>query len=404
MKPLLSIYHYLWARLSSIWYRFPSRRIKVIGITGTKGKSTTAELISAILETADLKTALSSTVRFKVGEKSQDNKLKMSLPGRGFIQRFLRQAVHANCDWAIIEMTSEGARQFRHKFIDLNAFIFTNLAPEHIESHGSYEAYRQAKVGIARELERSPKAGRALIVNGDDKEAKYFSNIKAEKQIAYHLSDLEPIKETARGTEFNFCEQTIVTKLIGKFNLYNILAAMTFAETQGIAPEIIKEAVEQFGGVRGRMEQVGWQDFEVLVDYAHTPDSLRQVYEAFPGRKKICVLGGAGGGRDKWKRSEIGKIAEKHCDKIILTDEDPYDEDPEEIVKDITAGIKKAKPQVIMDRRLAIREAISRARAGDVVLITGKGTDPYIMGPNGSKTPWDDAAIAHEELEKLKTS
>ena len=159
------IYHYLLAFLGAVYYRFPSKRIKVVAITGTKGKTTTVELVNAILEEAGFKTALASTLRFKIGEKSEDNKFKMTMPGRFFLQNFLRKAVGTGCDWAVIEMSSEGAKQFRHKFIDLDALIFTNLAPEHIESHGSYQKYLEAKLSIAKALEESSKKEKVIVSN-----------------------------------------------------------------------------------------------------------------------------------------------------------------------------------------------------------------------------------------------
>lgn len=394
--------YYLLALLSALYYRFPSRQIRVVAVTGTKGKSTTVELIGTILEEAGYRVALSSTVRFKIGEHSENNLFKMTMPGRGFLQHFLRRSVRAGCEYAVIEMTSEGARQSRHKFIELDAFIFTNLTPEHIESHGSYEAYRQAKLDIAQALVGSRKPARVMVINGDDQEAPRFLALEGPEKMSFHLKQLEPITTTERGTEFVFENVKMVTKLPGRFNLHNLLAAMTFARSQGISLEIIKEAVEKFGGVRGRMEPVGWQDFRVIVDYAHTPDSLRQVYETFPRERKIAVLGGTGGGRDKWKRPLMGQIAAEYCDLIILTNEDPYDERPEQIIQEIAAGIKNKDYKIILDRRLAIREALRQVCAGDVVLITGKGTDPYICGPRGSKIPWSDAAVAHEELERLK--
>jgi UDP-N-acetylmuramoyl-L-alanyl-D-glutamate--2,6-diaminopimelate ligase len=142
------------------------------------------------------------------------------------------------------------------------------------------------------------------------------------------------------------------------------------------------------------------QDFSVIIDYAHTPDSLQKLYDVFKGTRRICVLGNTGGGRDTWKRDEMAKIAEKECDEIILTNEDPYDDNPKKIVEDMATAIKHKKPHVIMDRREAIARAISLARSGDSVLITGKGTDPYIMGPNNTKIPWSDTEVAREELKK----
>ena len=386
MERIKSIYHYLWAIGSACYYLFPSRKIFVIGITGTKGKTTTAEILSAILEAAGEKTALSSTLRFKSGTRSERNLKKMTMPGRHFLQRFLYKAVKEKSSYAVIEMTSEGAKQFRHKFIYMNALIFTNLSPEHIESHGSYEKYRQAKLAIVEELNHSPKRPRTIVVNNDDTEAgQFLAAAKVEKKLTYGLKNNFPYK----------------TRLPGDFNRLNILAAAALTKSIGLDDKIISKAVEEFKGVRGRMEKIDNNlGVEIYVDYAHTPDSLEKAYKALEEKSKVCVLGSAGGGRDKWKRPEMGAIASRHCRKIILTDEDPYDEDPRVIVRDIASGIKRGDFSVIMDRREAIREAINEARRGEVIMVTGKGTDPYIMGAEGSKIPWDDAEVIREELKK----
>ena len=163
-------YHYSLALAGALFYGFPGRKIKVIGITGTKGKTSTAEILSAILEEAGYSTAIISTLRFKIGKTEERNLFKMTMPGRGFVQKMLRRAVSAKCDFAIIEMTSEGAKFYRHKFTYPNAAIFTNISPEHIESHGSYEKYLSAKLKIAEELSRSPKKSKIIVVNADDKE------------------------------------------------------------------------------------------------------------------------------------------------------------------------------------------------------------------------------------------
>ena len=401
---LAPIYHYKLALLGAILYRFPSKKIKVVGVTGTKGKTTTVELINAILEEAGQKTALAGTLRIKVGEKSEPNKFKMTMPGRFFVQRFLRRAVSAKCDWAILEMTSEGTELFRHKFLDLDALVFTNLSPEHIESHGSYENYVAAKLKIAKALATSHKNNKTIIVNNDDKEAEKFLGTDVPKKITYSLDRAKPFSTTDHDVSLTLDGKKIIVGIPGEFNIYNILAAVAFAKSQRINPEIVRKALEKFKGVRGRVEKVDeGQNFSVVVDYAHTPDSLLKLYQAFGDAKKICVLGGTGGGRDRWKRKEMGRIADEHCSRIILTNEDPYDEDPRQIVGNISEGIRKAPQMVIMDRRQAIARAFESAKKGDVVLITGKGTDPYIMGPQGSKLPWDDATVAREELKKLKT-
>ena len=414
------IYHYKMALFGAVLYRFPSRKIKVVAVTGTKGKSSVTEILSAILEEAGLKTAVSNTIRFKIGDKSEDNLHKMSMPGRFFMQRFLRGAADAKCKYAIIETTSQGAMFLRHKFIDFDALIFTNLTPEHIEAHGSYEKYVAAKLSIAEALSKSKKEKTTLVVNGDNKESAKFLEKDMKEKYVYTLYDARPYDLLDEEIDFTFRGTRIHSKLRGEFNLHNILAAATYAEAEGIKIDTIKTAVEKFDSIRGRVEEIKCgQGFDVIVDYAHTPDSLQKLYNAFKNRRKICVLGNTGGGRDVWKRDEMARIAEQECDEIILTNEDPYDDDPVKIVEDMAAAITKKTPRIIMDRREAIRKALELAKAETsnnsrivtersrlhgnhlAVLITGKGTDPFIMGQNGAKIPWSDTGVVKEELEKL---
>lgn len=409
-KKLQPFYHYALAFLAAFLYRFPSQDLKVVGITGTKGKTSTAELVSAILEAAGHKTALAGTLRFKIGDETKPNLFKMTMPGRFFMQRFLRRAADAKCDWAVLELTSEGAKQSRHAFIELDALVFTNLAPEHIESHGSYEAYRDAKLRLARALEKSTKPNRAIVANADDKEGEKFLAVHGVRKFPFRLREIGGHKLTDSGVELVFKGEHVHSPLPGLFNVYNIMAAATFADSQEISSDIIKKGVEGVLIIKGRAEEIrAGQKFTVVVDYAHTPDSLRAVYEAYEGKKKICVLGNTGGGRDAWKRPEMGRIADECCSRVILTDEDPYDEDPKKIVQEMASGMHKQKPEIIMDRRAAIARALLLAqqfqkqhKEKTAVLITGKGTDPYIMGPNGSKLAWSDASVAREEISKLR--
>lgn len=410
-------YHYCLALWGGLRNKFPSRNIKVVAVTGTKGKTTTTELVSAILEEAGFKTALASTLRFKIGKESERNLFKMTMPGRSFLQNFLREAVEEKCDWAVIEMSSEGAKQFRHKFISLDALIFTNISPEHIESHGSYENYLAAKLSIAKSLEKSWKKNKVLVVNKDSQDADKFLAMNIEKKIAFTIGDAKPFTLKEDSSELNIFRERIVTKLAGEFNAYNILAAAMFAKSQGISPEVIKRAIEKFEGVPGRLEKVKIDasqfpaevraqfpsgriepPYTVIVDYAHTADSLEKLYKVFPNSRKICVLGSCGGGRDTWKRPQMGKVAAENCDVIILTNEDPYDEDPLAIINDVAKGMGRRKYRIILDRREAIRTAIAEAKKGNVILISGKGTDPFIMGPNGAKEPWSDYEVAREEI------
>lgn len=380
-------YHYSLALSAALFYGFPSKNIKVIAVTGTKGKSTTTEIINSILEEAGFKTALSNTIRYKIGKNSTSNKFKMSMPGRFFVQKLIKNAVKENCDFVVLEITSQGTLQYRHKFIELNALVFTNISPEHIESHGSYEKYLNAKLEIAKELSKSNKRPRIIIANGDDKESSKFLAFEAE------------IKKT-----FNKNNPTPQSSLIGEFNKYNILAAITLAKAFNIKEEYIDKAILNFKEIPGRVQFIkAGQNFDVIIDYAHTPDSLKKLYGAFENKRKICILGGTGGGRDNWKRKEMGQIADTYCDEIILTNEDPYDENPDQIIRDVAEGIKNKKPKIIMDRREAIYTGIKSAKSGigDTILITGKGTDPFIMGPNDTKIPWSDAEVAKEELSKL---
>lgn len=395
-------YHFILAAIGTVIYRKPSRHIYVIGITGTKGKSSTTEFVNAALEGAGKKTAILSTIRFKIGDKARPNKFKMTMPGRFFTQKFLRDAVDAGCEYAIIEMTSEGARFYRHLGIEMDALIFTNLSPEHIESHGSFKKYKQAKLRLVNHLAKSNKPVRISIANTDNEHAHSFLISPIEKNIGYSLKHTHILSETSNESVIEYAGEKITIPLPGKFNISNALAALTLANELGIPVNESKKGIEALSLIRGRVEKIECgQNFTVIVDYAHTDDSLRKLYETFPSSRKIAVLGSTGGGRDGWKRPVLGKIADEYCQDIIITNEDPYDEDPQKIINEVASGVTSHTPLLIIDRREAIAKAISIANTGDTILITGKGTDPYIMGPNGTKEVWDDAQIVREELEKF---
>ncbi|NCN52742.1 UDP-N-acetylmuramoyl-L-alanyl-D-glutamate--2,6-diaminopimelate ligase [Candidatus Parcubacteria bacterium] len=400
-------YHYCFAVLGAVIYRIPSKEITVIGVTGTKGKSTTVELINAIFEADGHRTAVAGTIRFKIGEKSERNMYKMTMPGRFFVQKFLRDAVDAGCEVAIIEMTSEGVKQFRHSFIHLDALVFTNLSPEHIESHGSYEKYIAAKLKLAEALEVSKKRPRFMVANADDDHGSDFLKAHVEHSLPYSLEDLELHTLNREDVSLVLEGTTIRVPLVGLFNVYNALAAITVARAFCIPLPTIAKALAELSPVKGRVERFKMpagskKKVTAVVDYAHTPDSLEKLYQAFPKDVKVCVLGNTGGGRDTWKRPEMGRIASEYCEKIILTNEDPYDEDPRKIINDMVRGVEdESKLEIIMDRREAIRAALQGAPDGGVVLISGKGTDPYIMGPHNTKMPWSDAKVVQQEMGAL---
>src|SRR3990167_2070952 len=394
-QPILNFYHLAFAYCGALLTGFPSQKLVVIAVTGTKGKSTTVELIRAILTEAGHTVAVASTIRFAIGRDSEPNLFKMTMPGRAYLQFFLARAVRAGATHAVLEMTSEGARQFRHKGIVLDALVFTNLAPEHIESHGGLEKYKEAKLSLARHLESSSKRPRIIVANADDSVGKEFLKAGVETQAPFILRDAEPYHVDEHSVRFLWRGGAIFVPLPGGFNLKNCLAALALGEVLKIPVGVMKKALEHVGPIPGRVERVErGQEFSVIVDYAHTPDSLRALYEASPGKRRICVLGSTGGGRDSWKRPEMGRIADEFCDVAILTEEDPYDEDPHKIVDEVAKGFVRRKPRIIPERRAAIRDALKEAHRGDVVLITGKGTDPFIMGPRGQKQVWSDKKVA----------
>jgi UDP-N-acetylmuramoyl-L-alanyl-D-glutamate--2,6-diaminopimelate ligase len=403
VRPLRPAYHFALAWLMSLTYGFPARKLTVIGVTGTKGKSTTAEMLFAILRAAGHKTALISTIRFAIENDSEPNRYKMTLQGRGFAQAFMHRALKAGCTHLVIEVTSESVLQYRHWFLGLDGLIVTNIQKEHIESHGSFENYVAAKQVIVDTLVHSSKRVRVLVANTDILESRLFLSAPVSKAIGFSERELVDLVSDDHHTSFRYEGTHIVLPLPGAFNAMNALAAIKLCETFGVRVSDAAAALRALPPVRGRVERIEMgQPFIAVVDYAHTPDSLTALYGAFPTQRKICVLGNTGGGRDTWKRPEMGKIADATCDKVILTNEDPYDEDPRAIVDAMAQGMKRA-PDIIMDRRDAIRAALTAARPGDVVLISGKGTDPYIMGPNGAKTPWSDADVVREELARLSS-
>jgi UDP-N-acetylmuramyl-tripeptide synthetase len=285
--------------------------------------------------------------------------------------------------------------------LDLDGLIVTNIQREHIESHGSFANYVAAKRVIVDTLVHSPKHRRILVTSEDVPETRAFLSARVSQAIGFCAHELKNVSGDARHISFDYGGVPFSLPVPGTFNALNALAATKLCEAFGVPPAVAAAALKKLPTVRGRVERIDvGQDFTVIVDYAHTPDSLSALYGIFPAQKKICVLGNTGGGRDTWKRPEMGRIADEACEKVILTNEDPYDEDPRNIVEEMAAGMKRT-PEIIMDRRAAIQVALRVARPNDVVLISGKGTDPFIMGAKGQREPWSDAAVVREELERL---
>lgn len=402
VRPLLPFYHRALAFMLAASYGFPARHMTVIGVTGTKGKSSVSDMLFTVLRHAGYPAAVAGTIRFAINDASEPNLYKMTMPGRGFIHEFLARARKVGAKYAVVEITSESVLQHRHRYLFLNGLVFTNLQKEHIESHGSFENYAAAKLEIGKEVARSPKRPRAIIANADDPHSAPFLALPVDETLPFSLDDAHDVVHTPGNVAFTYEGVRFSLKLPGSFSVMNALAVIRAARFLGVPLQAIADGLASLERIPGRTERIeGDQDFQVIVDYAHTPDSLHALYEAYPTRR-ICVLGNTGGGRDTWKRPEMGKIAEDYCDEVILTNEDPYDEDPRAIVDAMAAGMKR-KPTIIMDRREAIRHALSLARTNDAVLITGKGTDPYIMEANDTRTPWSDAQVVREELRRLSS-
>ena len=418
-KPILLLYHYFLSFLFALINGFPSKKIVVIGITGTKGKSTVSYLTYFLLKNLGIKTALSSSEFFFIGDKKIENKTRLTMPGRGYLHRFLRQAIEEKCEVAVLEVTSEGLAQLRHSFIDFDVAIFLNLHPEHIEHHGSYEAYRRAKGKLFKALEKSKekkylrgtRVKKTIIANSDDFEADYFLSFRAEQKITFSLESglseyqfhLKPsnYKISSKGIEFTLEGKKFTSPLLGKINLYNLLAGFSVLKALNLPINNLELAIKEFKGLPGRMEIINAKGFKVVIDYAHTPHSIEEVYktviELLKPKRMLCLIGSAGGLRDKWKRPVIGEIAAKYCNHIVISDEDPFDEDPEEILKAIEMGAKRylveyeiEKPiEIIQDRKKAISRLIELAEKGDVVITIGKGNEPSIIYKD-KISPWNE--------------
>ena len=434
--PVVNFYHWLVAEFGAHWYRHPSRQMVTIGVTGTTGKSTVVYLLARILEAAGYKTAATSSIEFKIQNKVRRNSYKMTMPGRMVLQKFLRQAVDEGCTHAVIEVTSEGILQHRHSGVDFDMAVFTNLSPEHIERHGNFEAYKAAKGELFKALSKRHKTsgGKPIqtmaVVNLADQNSGYFLQFPADKKIGYRFGAniqqvndeitrivAEDLKVNESGSTFRMHGTEIQTPLLGKFNAENAFAAATAAVALGVNITTIQKVVAAIRGIPGRMEEIivegAPKPFRVFVDYAHTPFALENVYQtvrtigqAQGMGRLICVLGSAGGGRDKWKRPEMGKTAGRFCDNIIITNEDPYDEDPRKIMDEVIQGVheflKGASLQQfveeILDRRQAIVKAVRLAQPKDLVMITGKGSESWMAVEGGKLIPWDDREIVRQAL------
>ncbi|MBI2551497.1 UDP-N-acetylmuramoyl-L-alanyl-D-glutamate--2,6-diaminopimelate ligase [Candidatus Uhrbacteria bacterium] len=440
---ILTFYHLALARLAALYYGNPSEKLVVIGVTGTNGKSSTTQFIGRLLELMGQKVGWTTTAGFKIGDQEWENKQKMTMLGRFATQRMLRQMVNAGCGYAIIETSSQGVVLSRHVGINYDVAVFTNLTPEHIEAHGGFENYKKAKGAFFAHVAKggrkrlggregggrksggagSGSAGendggqeKMAVVNIDDPHADYFLSFPFDQKVTYGLddkpADYSPtvLSMDAAGTAFVLETQDYLFHPVGRFSLYNVLAAITVVRSLGFDAARVAGAVEQLRPIPGRFESIDCgQSFTVLVDYAYEPAALSALYDAIkllPHKRIIHVTGSAGGGRDVSRRAVIGEFVAKHADIVVVTDEDPYDEDPKRII-DMVAGAAAAAGKTdgtdlyrISDRQEAIEKAMSLASPGDLVLLTGKGNEPVMAVAHGKKIPWDDRSAARMALVK----
>lgn len=444
-------YHFIMGWLAALIYGFPSRRLIVIGVTGTAGKTSLVYLLAKVLSAAGYKTGFTSTTIFSDGDHEWLNDKKMTMPGRNFVQKILRRMIKNGCRYAIVETTSEGIKQFRHRFINYDVAVFTGLYPEHIESHGSFEKYKEAKGRLFHHLKRGrikyinddrvvtkastglkrlelARVKKTIVVNGDDPEVEYFLNFWSEAKVVFSLDDQaqedrfiknlaseartndfllvsgKRVAASAQGTSLQIQDQVINLQLLGEFNAMNALAAYAVALNQALAPDLVKAGLEAVKSLAGKLELIdAGQNFLVMVDYSFEPKALTNLYKTIdllPYRRLIHVLGSTGGGRDKARRSILGRLAGEKADIVVVTNEDPYDEDPQQIIGQVAAGAEEAGKQLNLDlfmvpeRQDGIKKALELAKKDDLVLITGKGAEQAICVANGRRIAWDDREAA----------
>jgi UDP-N-acetylmuramoyl-L-alanyl-D-glutamate--2,6-diaminopimelate ligase len=420
-EPIIQASHKIRGVAAAYNYGFPAKKMIVIGVTGTKGKTTTSTLIAKILEQAGYKVGLLTTVNFKIGDKEWVNETNMGTLPPFKLQKLLKEMADAGCQYVVLETTSHSLAQHRVYGIDYAVAVFTNLSHEHLDYHKSLEEYRNTK---GKMFAGNPGL---IVVNADDKTADYFLSFKADKKVTYgldHKADVTAKKilydATATGSHFSLItsrgDASIQTSLPGRFNVYNILAATATTLYLGIELPTIKTAIQNLKSVAGRMEKVDvGAPFSTIVDYAHTPDSFEKIYETIrPATKgRIIHVFGLTGDRDRTKRPIMGAIAGRNADIVILTDDEPYTEDPQQIVNEIAKGVprgaSKEKPIKeninffkILDRREAINKALSLAQKGDVVLITGMGALTH-RTVGTQHLPWRDQDVIREEWAKISS-
>lgn len=398
-------------KIISARYGNPAKSLKVIAVTGTNGKTTTVNYINEILKEAGLTTAMFSTALIEVAGKKQLNDLNATVGTTKRMQEFFRDAKRADVDYVVLEITSHALVQHKLDTIPIEVAIMTNLTQDHLDYHKTMEGYAAAK---AKLFQNEPTF---IVLNRDDEWYDYFNQFQAGAQkITYGEHEeaeakIEYVKLYKKGSEARVVidHQTkleLATALPGKFNVYNMTAAAATAYVLGMKLNDIVEGIANLEGVPGRFERVvEGRGYDVIVDYAHTPDALEKLLEAAKSvtKNRVILVFGATGDRDKGKRPIMGEIAARGANRIFLTDEESYNEDPQAIRDQVREGIERARGSAklteIADRRDAIAKALSIAAKDDTILITGMGHEQFRI-VDGEKLPWNDADVVREILVK----
>lgn len=390
-------------------YGFPLKGMKVVAVTGTNGKTTTASYINSVMQADSLKTAVFTTAYTEIAGVRQPNLSHMTVPSQRALQKFFAEARKAGVQWIILEITSHALDQGRIHGVKVEIAVVTNLTQEHLDYHKTMEAYAAAKARLLN----PPYSPNWCILNADDKWFNYFKLRSSGQVIRFGEKAADGLQMTAydlsaqgssvaaryKGQHIAFTSQ-----LIGKFNAYNALAAYAAGIAAGLKNQQIEKGIAALESVPGRMEQINvGQKFSVIVDYAYTPDALENVLTTLKEitRGQVILVFGATGDRDKTKRAPMGEIAARLADRVFLTDDETYTEDPQAIRQEVYKGIKNtgAKAEIVDDRRLAIKMAFAAATDGDTVLLAGLGHQDY-RNMGGKKLKWDEREVALEELSR----
>lgn len=415
--PLRLFYHKILGVIAAVVNGFPANKMIVVGVTGTKGKSTTVNFITNILNAAGYKVGLSSTICFQVGEKRWTNVTKQTTVGPFQLQKLLKQMVKAGCKYAVVEVTSHAIDQSRIFGINFDIGVVTNVTPEHVEYHGNFNNYLATKGILFKKVSKGSKkfgVPKVLVLNADDQYYNYFNQFVSDRKLTYGMKAATVyaanVEKKPEGTHYILHVPNnaipIEVPLPGEFNVYNSLAAATVCMALQVPLEVIKKGLSESSQISGRFEQVkSGQKYSVIVDYAHTTESLESLFALYrkltPGRL-FGVFGATGGGRDKFKRPKMGAAVSGHADYVIVTDDDPYEEDEWEIIEQVSKGVNRKEGHgfwKIPDRREAIRLALTMAKEGDCVIVAGKGSEE-VMKVRGKTIQWNDKKVITELLER----